>query len=83
VNFSLKHSQGKTTSPMTEFQRLLAARQQVENIFELTKDNEWREYMARHLVLLHVELERQIENCIARGEDTLLTDKDEPPTMPE
>ena len=51
---------------MTEFQKLLAARQQVENIFELTKGNEWKEYLARHLVLLHVELERQIENCVAK-----------------
>ena len=65
---------------MTEYAKLLAARMQLENIVQLTKDNEYKDYMYRHLVLIHVEIERQLAN-MAEEEKTVLTDKDIDPRM--
>ena len=47
---------------MTEYAKLLAARMQIENVVNLTADNEYKDYFYRHLVLIHVELERQLAN---------------------
>lgn len=41
--------------------RLLAALQQVDNITQLTKDNDWKEYIYSHLVPIKFELERQLQ----------------------
>ena len=41
--------------------RLLAALQQVDNITNLTEDNDWREYIYSHLVPIKFELERQLQ----------------------
>ena len=68
---------------MTEYLKLIAARQQIENIVELTKENEWKDYLYRHLVQIHVELERQIEILVIKGENTVLTGDETPPTLPE
>ena len=65
---------------MTEYAKLLAARMQLENIVELTKDNEYKQYLYRHLVLIHVEIERQLAN-MAEKDKTVLTDKDIDPRM--
>ena len=60
---------------MTEYAKLLAARLQLENIVNLTKDNPHKDYLYRYLVLLHVEIERQLAN-MAPEDKTVLTDKD-------
>jgi len=67
---------------MTEYAKLLAARMQIENIVQLTADNEYKDYLYRHLVLIHVELERQLAN-MAEEQKTVLTDKDSSSTILE
>lgn len=67
---------------MTEYAKLLAARMQIENVVQLTADNEYKDYFYRHLVLIHVELERQLSN-MAEEQKTFLTDKDSSPTILE
>ena len=57
---------------MTEYAKLLAARMQLENIVELTKENEYKQYLYRHLVLIHVEIERQLAN-LAPIDKSMLT----------
>ena len=57
---------------MTEYAKLLAARMQLENIVELTKENEYKQYLYRHLVLIHVEIERQLAN-LAPVDKSMLT----------
>ena len=42
--------------------KLTLALMQVNNIVELTKDNEWENYLYSHLLSLKVELERQLTN---------------------
>ena len=67
---------------MTEYAKLLAARIQIENVVNLTADNEYKDYFYRHLVLIHVELERQLSN-MAEEQKTVLTDKDSSSTILE
>jgi len=57
---------------MTEYAKLLAARMQLENIVELTKENQYKDYLYRHLVLIHVEIERQLAN-LAPVDQSMLT----------
>lgn len=57
---------------MTEYAKLLAARMQIENIVQLTADNQYKDYLYRHLVLIHVELERQLAN-MAEEQKSMLT----------
>tara|TARA_Y100000385_G_scaffold240423_1_gene256262 strand:- start:72 stop:269 length:198 start_codon:yes stop_codon:yes gene_type:complete len=42
--------------------RLLTALNQVDNITELTKNNEWKTYIYSHLSTVKYELERQLSN---------------------
>jgi len=41
--------------------KLLLAIENIDNIVELTNDNEWRTYIYGHLISVRVELERQLE----------------------
>lgn len=45
----------------TKQYNILAALQQVDNITQLTKDNDWKEYIYSHLVPIKFELERQLQ----------------------
>ena len=47
---------------MDEQTKLILAIYQVENIIELIKDNEYRQYMFMHLNPVFYELERQLTN---------------------
>ena len=47
---------------MDEQTKLILAIYQVENIIELIKDNEYRQYMFMHLNPVYYELERQLTN---------------------
>jgi len=47
---------------MDERTKLMLALMQVNNIVELTKDNQWKEYLYRHLSSVHYELQRQLTN---------------------
>ena len=67
---------------MTEYAKLLAARMQIENIVQLTKDNEYKDYLYRHLVLIHVELERQLAN-LAEEHKSVLTPEERGLKLPE
>ena len=67
---------------MTEYAKLLAARMQIENIVNLTSDNEYKDYLYRHLVLIHVELERQLAN-LAEEYKTVLTPEERNPKLSE
>jgi hypothetical protein len=49
---------------VNEEMKLTLALMQVNNIVELTKDNEWKNYLYGHLSSLKVELERQLTNCM-------------------
>ena len=40
--------------------KLILALQQVDNLVELLKDNEWEKFLYSHLILLDVELKRQL-----------------------
>ena len=40
----------------------MLALMQVHNIVELTKDNQWKEHLYRHLSSVHYELQRQLTN---------------------
>ena len=44
---------------------------QIENVVQLTADNEYKDYFYRHLVLIHVELERQLSNMAEEAKDLL------------
>jgi len=35
---------------------------QVENIIDLMKGNEWEQFMMQHLILVKIEMERQLSN---------------------
>jgi len=48
---------------VNEEMKLTLALMQVNNIVELTKDNEWENYLYSHLLSLKVELERQLTTC--------------------
>lgn len=45
---------------MTDNEKLLMALRQVNNIVELTKDNEQKTYLYQHLCSIKYELERQL-----------------------
>ena len=47
---------------MDDITKLTLAKYQVENIIELIKDNEYRQYMFMHLNPVYYELERQLTN---------------------
>ena len=47
---------------MDKHTKLILAKYQVENIIELIKDNEYRQYMFMHLNPVFYELERQLTN---------------------
>ncbi len=47
---------------MDEQTKLILAIYQVENIIELIKDNEYKEYMFMHLNPVYYELKRQLTN---------------------
>jgi len=47
---------------VTEIEKLLIARIQVDNLQELLKDNEYFPYMNLNLTKVYYELERQINN---------------------
>ena len=40
----------------------MLALMQVHNIVELTKDNQWKEHLYRHLSSIKYEIERQLTN---------------------
>jgi len=45
---------------ITDDEKLLFALWQTENIMELTKDNEWKIYLHKHLNTVKWELKRQM-----------------------
>ena len=47
---------------MDDITKLILAKYQVENIIELTKDNEYKQYIFMHLNPVFYELERQLTN---------------------
>jgi len=47
---------------MDDITKLILAKYQVENIVELIKDNEYKQYMFMHLNSVYYELERQLTN---------------------
>ena len=67
---------------MTEYAKLLAARMQIENVVNLTADNKYKDYFYRHLVLIHVELERQLSN-LADENKSVLTPEERGSKLPE
>ena len=61
---------------MDDITKLILAKYQVENIIELIKDNEYRQYMFMHLNPVYYELKRQLTNLS-------ITDKIEKTTTKE
>jgi hypothetical protein len=57
--YNEKHEE---TPKQKEKIRLLTALNQVDNITELTKNNEWKTYIYSHLSTVKYELERQLSN---------------------
>lgn len=49
---------------MSEKEKLILAIQQINNVVELMKDNEWKVYLYQHLNTVDVELNRQLGNLI-------------------
>ena len=49
---------------MDEKTRLLTAIQQLHNVANLIKENDYRDYMCGKLIMVQVELERQLTNVI-------------------
>ena len=47
---------------MDDITKLILAKYQVENIIELTKDNEYKQFIFMHLNSVYYELERQLTN---------------------
>ena len=60
---------------MDEITKLILAKYQVENIIELTKDNEYKQYIFMHLNPVFYELERQLTNL--RIVDKMESNKEE------
>ena len=60
---------------MDDITKLILAKYQVENIIELTKDNEYRQYIFMHLNPVFYELERQLTNL--RIVDKIESNKEE------
>ena len=42
--------------------KLILAIMQMENIIDLMKQNEWEQFMMSHLILVKIEMERQLSN---------------------
>lgn len=55
---------------MTELERIESALKQIDNVIELVKDNEWRQYLYQHLSPIHYELNRQYEILTFRQQST-------------
>ena len=47
---------------MNDKTKLILAIMQVENIIDLMKQNEWEQFMMSHLILVKIEMERQVSN---------------------
>ena len=47
---------------MDDIRKLILAKYQVEYIIELTKDNEYKQFIFMHLNPVYYELERQLTN---------------------
>jgi hypothetical protein len=47
---------------MDDITKLILAKYQVENIIELTKDNEYKQFIFMHLNPVFYEIERQLTN---------------------
>ena len=47
---------------MDDITKLILAKYQVENIIELTKDNEYKQFIFMHLNPVFYELDRQLTN---------------------
>ena len=47
---------------MDDITKLILAKYQVENIIELTKDNEYKQFIFMHLNPVYYELDRQLTN---------------------
>jgi hypothetical protein len=60
---------------MTEYAKLLSAKWQIENIIDLTSDNDYKDYIYQILALLRAEIDRQLSNMDPQDR-TVLTDKD-------
>jgi hypothetical protein len=54
---------------MDEKFRLLFAIQQIDNITELTKENEYKQFLYGHLISAKVELQRQLSNLTHREQN--------------
>ena len=54
----------------TKQYNILAALQQVDNITQLTKDNDWQEFIYSHLTPIKFELERQYQNSFNDSQDS-------------
>lgn len=68
---------------ISEFDRLLFAHMQIENILKLIKDNEWEEYMSHNLFTVKYELERQISNAKQREKNQCASSENCPPNPPQ
>ena len=55
---------------VTELERIESALKQIDNVIELVKDNEWRQYLYQHLSPIHYELNRQYEILTFRQQST-------------
>ena len=55
---------------MTEIERIKSALEQIDNVIELVKDNEWKTYLYQHLSPIHYELNRQLVNLTIVEEST-------------
>jgi len=49
--------------------KLILALQQIDNVVQLTSDNEWKQYLYSHLISIKYELERQLANEHRRESD--------------
>ena len=54
---------------MDETMRLILAKQQVNNLIELLKENEYKQYLYSHLNSIYYELQRQLSN-LQHGQKT-------------
>lgn len=52
---------------MTEKTKLILALMQIDNIANLTQDNEYQKFLYRHLIEVKIELQRQLTNLKHRS----------------
>ena len=55
---------------VTELERIESALKQIDNVIELVKDHDWRQYPYQHLSPIHYELNRQYEILTFRQQST-------------